>query len=204
MVGSSNPARLLQAHPNAQELLLLPEFASCLAILVVVTALGCETHTSSDGGASGCEPTATPGSSSSSSSGPRVGSSAVAYLPGAGQQQQQQQQQQEEAGGGSSGGSSGARLDSLTPLSCSLFDVLGITKETALYIAGLEKSEGHATLSKLQALVVGYSNLLMYQVSGKLCSSMSVVCGEEPPAVQKSGPSTPHSMLRLTHNACVG
>jgi hypothetical protein len=156
MVGGSSPEKLLQTYPDAAELLLLPEFASCLAILVVVTALGC--GISSDGGAAACEPASTP-SSSSSSGGPGIGSSAPGWLPNASWRQQQQ------AGGGDSSSSSGLRLDSLTPLSYSLLDLLGISKETALHIAGLEKAEGHATLPQLQALAVNYSNLLTYQVS---------------------------------------
>jgi hypothetical protein len=64
------------------------------------------------------------------------------------------------------------RQDSLTALSCCLFDILGVTKETVLQAAGVANSAGLATLGNLQALVSLYSRVLQYQVSrcGAACS----------------------------------
>ena len=78
--------------------------------------------------------------------------------------QEQQQQQQADSSGSSSVPSSGVRLDSLTPLSCSLFDVLGVTKETALLAARVAHSQGHTDLPKFNTLVLVYNSVLNHQV----------------------------------------
>jgi hypothetical protein len=78
--------------------------------------------------------------------------------------QEQQQQQQADSSGSSSVPSSGVRLDSLTPLSCSLFDVLGVTKETALLAAGVAHSQGHTDLPNFNTLMLVYNSVLNHQV----------------------------------------
>jgi hypothetical protein len=75
-----------------------------------------------------------------------------------------QQLQQADSSSSSSGLSNGMRLDSLTPLSCSLFDVLGVTKETALQAAGLAHSQGLTSLFKFKILLASYNGVLNYQV----------------------------------------
>ena len=157
----------LQLYPAASELLLLPESVSCLAIVLVSVLLGLDT--SSDDWLKAAVTTAT-----SSSSTPGVGSSTGRQAPGTGVPQPQQQQQQRRPGnsGGSSSSSSsssgmaaGVRLGSLTPLSCGLFPLLGITKETALQAARLAKAEGLTTLASLDVLVAAYRDVIVHQVS---------------------------------------
>jgi hypothetical protein len=150
-----NTPDMLLACPDTRKLLLMPEFASCIAVLAVAAALGQDS--SKSGGPTG--PAATPGSSSS---GHGAGSSTGGHLPGAGRRRQRQQQ---EADGSSSSTGSG-RLGSLTPLSCSVLDMLGVTKETVLQVAMLEASEGSAALPRLSALTAACTDMLAYQVSG--------------------------------------
>jgi hypothetical protein len=158
----------LQLYPAASELLLLPESVSCLAIVLVSVLLGLDT--SSDDWLKAADTTAT-----SSSSTPGVGSSTGRQAPGTGvpQPQQQQQQRPGNSGGSSSSSSSssssgmaaGVRLGSLTPLSCGLFPLLGITKETALQAARLAKAQGLTTLASLDVLVAAYRDVIVHQVS---------------------------------------
>lgn len=152
----------LQSTPAGRELLLSHDFLSCLAFVLVVTVLGLWLDTSSDGqtGAS-----AIPAVSSSSAAG--VGSST-----GSGRQQQGQ------AGSSSSSGdsiSSSVRLDSVAPLSCSLFDVLGVTKETVVQAARLAGSEGLVTVAEMETLGLAYGCVLKFQVSWRFyCYSYMV------------------------------
>jgi hypothetical protein len=142
----------LQSTPAGRELLLSHDFMSCLAFVLVVTVLGLWLDTSSDGQTGS---SATPAVSSSSAAG--VGSST-----GSGTQQQGQ------AGSISSSGDSirsSVRLDSVAPLSCSLFDVLGVTKETALQAARLAGSEGLVTVAEMETLGLAYGCVLKFQVS---------------------------------------
>jgi hypothetical protein len=147
---------MLQSCPGAKELLLSPDLLPCLAAMSVVAVLGLDMR--SDGGASAA---ATPAGTSSSSG---MGSSMGPHLPG-GQQQQQQQQQ---------AGSSGVLLDSLTPLSCSLFDILGVTKETVLQAGGMAKSERLTKLSDLHSLLLSTVSVLKFQVS-QCCSANTLI-----------------------------
>jgi hypothetical protein len=130
---------LMESSPAGRELLLSPDFLSCLTIALVVTVLGLDI--SSDGG---IEAAATPAASSSSA--PGVESSVGSSSRG-------------------SSLSSGVRLDSLTPLSCSLFDVLGVSKEIALQTAKVAKAAGIATVQQMRALVRRYRSVLGHQVS---------------------------------------
>lgn len=54
----------------------------------------------------------------------------------------------------------------MTPLSCGLFGILGVTKETALQAAQVLKSEGVTALPDVAALASDYIGVLKYQVSG--------------------------------------
>lgn len=78
---------------------------------------------------------------------------------------QQQKARSSSSSGLSSGLSSGARLGSLTPLSCSLFDVLGVSKETVLHLARLVTPTAITTSGSLPTLATAYKSLLKYQVS---------------------------------------
>jgi hypothetical protein len=151
------PDGTLQSCPAASELLQMPEFGSCLAIASVAATLGLDV--SGDDAARGA--------ASSDSDG---GSSTGREVLGAGGPQQPAQQAGSHKGAASrssssSGPGNGVRLDSLTPLSCSLFDILGVTKETALQLAGLAKEEGFNTPAPLQKVLEIYSCVLEYQVS---------------------------------------
>jgi hypothetical protein len=150
----------LQLYPTASELLLLPQLVSCLAIVLVSVLLGLDT--SADDWLKAAVTAAT---SSSSTLG--VGSSTGRQAPGTGVPQQQQQQRPGSSGGSSSsnGMAAGVRLDSLTPLSCGLFRLLGITKETALQAARLAKAQGLTTLVSLDVLVAAYRDVIVHQVS---------------------------------------
>jgi hypothetical protein len=121
-----------------------------------------ELDTSSDGRALASSTAAT-----SSSSATAVNGSTSRRVAGTGMQQQQRQQLGSMRSGGGSGLNSGVGLDSLTPLSCRLFDVdmLGVTKEGVLQVARLAKSEGFTTLSNLNALVTLYCSVFRQQVS---------------------------------------
>jgi hypothetical protein len=152
-------AAILQSCPAANELLLMPEFASCLAIMVVVTFLELDV---SDHGRTGAAATQAASSSrgstdgvGSSSGSDLVGSGTGDPLPRAGRQPPLPPQ----AGG------SGVRLDSLTPLSCGLFEILGVTKETVQQAAGASKTLGLTTEGQLYGLLVCYTSLIEYQVS---------------------------------------
>ena len=131
----------LQSSPAGRQLLLDPDFVSCLAIMLVVTVLGLDTSMRSAAG-NGAAATA---AASSSSSAPGVGSST-----------------------GSSSSSNGVRLDSVTPLSCGLFDILGVGKETVLQAAKVAKSAGLATLPKMCTLASCYHSVSWLQVSACL------------------------------------
>jgi hypothetical protein len=155
VVALAGATMLVPPHPGAEELLLSPELVSCLAILLVVTFLGLDTSSA-----------AGPQSSSGNS---EAGSSTSHQAPST-QQPQQQQASSSSAGsrGGSGGGlANGIQLDSLTPLSCSLFDILGIPKEAAVQFAGLAKSEGRTTVARLAALMQAYREVLVHQVTLK-------------------------------------
>jgi hypothetical protein len=188
--GYDDVPSMLQSCPAASELMQMPELVSCLAIMAVATAMGVDT--SSDMRIR----------TTSSSSG--VGSSTGRKVPGAGRQQQQQQQPAPQAGcdsrssgsgrhGPSSSGctgacssgsgdagsrdsglSNGVRLDSLTPMSCSLFDILGVSKETVVQYATLASSHGLTHVGFLHGSLKIYSSVLEYQVS--VCRQ--VVCRE--------------------------
>jgi hypothetical protein len=121
----------------------MQEFVSCVVVVLLAAALGL--GTSSDDGAAGMPPLA------ASSSAPV--------------RRQQQQQQQQEAEISSRGLSIGMRLDSLTPLSCSLFDVLGVTKETVLHLARLIPPTAITSTGSLPTLAAAYKSLLKHQVS---------------------------------------
>jgi hypothetical protein len=57
------------------------------------------------------------------------------------------------------------RPDSLTPLSCCLFGVLGVTGEAALQAAGFVTSMGIATTRGLSTWVTAYRIVVQHQVS---------------------------------------
>jgi hypothetical protein len=161
-------AAMLRSCPAASELLLLPEFVSCLAIMSVVTVLGLDLTTGSSKGAArvagapASRSSSAPGASCStrSSGGSGIGSGTGRRLPGP----SRQQQQHTSSTSSDSGSSSGVRLDSLTPLSCKLFDILGVRKETALEAARLASSDGLTTLAHMQKDMVCYSSVLRHQV----------------------------------------
>jgi hypothetical protein len=70
------------------------------------------------------------------------------------------------AGNSDGGLSNGVRPGSLTPLSCCLFDILGVTKETALLFARLVGSSYALTSpSQLHGLLKVYNSVIEYQVS---------------------------------------
>jgi hypothetical protein len=156
--GHGDMTSMLQSLPAASELMQMPEFVSCLAIMTVATTLG--VNTSSDGRTSAA---ATPAADSSRGG----GSSASRRVSGAGRQQQLTQQADSSSGaGGSDGGlSNGVRLDSLTPLSCCLFDILGVTQATAVLFAWLASSQGITYPYQLQGLLRIYKRVIKYQVS---------------------------------------
>jgi hypothetical protein len=74
-----------------------------------------------------------------------------------------------------SGLSSGVRMDSLTPLSCGLFDILGVTKETAVELAAFAEYDGLTTLAHLETLLEIYRTVLKHQVS-QYASMCGCVC----------------------------
>ena len=164
-VANIKPA-VLQSRPGAGELLLSPEFVSCLAIALLVVVLALDTSGT-------VAPTVSSSSSSSGSSSSGHRSSHT------GRQRQQQSLHQTGSSSSSSGGSSstssggsssnssrnGVRPDSLTPLSCSLFGVLGVTREAALQAAEFVKSMGIATTRGLSTWVTAYRIVVQHQVS---------------------------------------
>jgi hypothetical protein len=151
--GITKLLRVLQACPTtASELLLSHELLSCLAIMLVVVVVGLDTST--DG--KGAQPLR--------------------------RQQQQQQQGGRSSSSGSDGGGGvnhGVQLDSLTPLSCSLFDILGVTKETVLQAASLAHSWGSTNMSNFETLLAGYKSALNHQADVLMCCGMLVItwCG---------------------------
>lgn len=157
---------MLQSCPSASKLLLLPEFVSCLAIMAAVTVLGLDVSGNMPRAAG---PPAAGSSSVSEEGSSSTRSSADAALqqaaPVAGRRRQQQQQAGSIDNGSSSGLGNGMRLDSLTPLSCTLFDSLGVTKETVLQAARLAKADGLTTTSYLHMYMVIYNSVLGHQVS---------------------------------------
>jgi hypothetical protein len=150
---------MMRSCPAVSELLLSPEIVSCLAITSIMTVLGPDV---SSGDGTGPAATQAASSSSSSSRGPSSGGSA-GRLIAAGRQQQPSSAQ-----GSSSSLGHGVRLDSLTPLSCNLFDILGVNKETALQATRLATSDAAPLNSNLHALVTTYCSVLQYQVSWDL------------------------------------
>jgi hypothetical protein len=149
----------LQSSPAGRALLLSPDYVSCLAIVLAVTVLGLWLDAGSDDGRAGATAPA-----ARSSSAPGVGSSTGA------RRRQQQQQAGGSNGSGSSSGNGGRvrcslRLDSVAPLSCSLFDTLGVTKETVLQAARLAKAERLASVREVESLAMVYGCVLQYQVS---------------------------------------
>jgi hypothetical protein len=160
------PGSMLQSCPAASVLVQMPEFVSCLAIMAVATTLGLDV------------------SGGDTASGAASSSSDMGSSTGTGRQQQEQQAASAATGrrggtsssssGGGGGGSTssssssqsnGMQLDSLTPLSCSLFDILGVTKETVLQLAGLAKAEGCTSPGALRNVVEAYTGVLQHQVS---------------------------------------
>lgn len=131
----------LQEYPAESVVVQMPRFLSCLAIVLVATVL--RLGASSDDG------------------------SVAAAMPAASTSSAHMRQQQQEAGNSSSRGvlSSGAWLESLTPLSCNVFDVLGVTKETVLQLAWLIKPTDITRTLSLPTLVSAYKCVLKYQVS---------------------------------------
>jgi hypothetical protein len=150
---------MLPSLPGTDEMLLSPDLVTCLAIALLVTVVGVDTSSGGDGTTAAT--TAAAGSSNGLTS--RTGR----------QQRQHRQQQQQpllwQAGSDSTSSgsdlSNGVRLDSLTPLSCSLFDVLGVTKEAVLQLASLADGEGLTTKLELDTLASAYMRVLKYQVS---------------------------------------
>jgi hypothetical protein len=153
-------AGTLGSSVAGRQLLLSPAFAPCLTILLLVTVLGLDT---SSAGGSGNAATAAPNSSSV----PGVVSSTALQMPGAGTQQEEQTANSGSSSG--SGVSSGVQVDSLTPLSCSLFDVLGVSKETVQQAAKVAKAKGLTTVDDLRMLVGVYRNVRVQQVSQCVC-----------------------------------
>jgi hypothetical protein len=145
----TDPA-VLQSLPGAAELLLLPEFVSCLAIMLLVAVLGFDTR-----GAATAVAAARPAATSSGTGDPS--SSSV----------QQQQQQAPRQAGSSSGGAldNGVQLDSLTPLSCSLFGVLGVSREGLILAAYLGKAKGITDAPCLTTWLTAYTTWVSQQVS---------------------------------------
>jgi hypothetical protein len=74
-------------------------------------------------------------------------------------------EEQRQAGSRGSGLVSGGRLDSPTPLSCGLFDALGVPKETALQAAMVAQAQGFSTLFNFKVLMASYNSVLDHQVS---------------------------------------
>jgi hypothetical protein len=153
-LGGAEPAKQ-QPCSAARELMQYPELLSCLAIMLVVTVLGLDTG-SGDGAAAAA-------ATSSSGSAIRVPGSNTAA---SGQQQQQQAQQADSSSStGGSCSSTGLRLACLTPLSSSLFDILGVSKGTMLQAARELTPKGVTTLTDVAALLSEYNTVFRYQVS---------------------------------------
>ena len=203
----------LQSCPGASELLLLPEFVSCLALMPVVIVLGLDTSSNNGAGAAATPSTlsgssrsspgrqvlgaarqqqlaqqAVSGSSSSGGSGSSsrggAGSSGRGGASSSGGGRARAGSSSRGAAGNSgssssravssrgSGLSSGVRMDSVTPLSCGLFDILGVTKETAVELAAFAEYDGLTTLAHLETLLEIYRTVLKHQVS-----QYAIMCG---------------------------
>ena len=150
---------VLATLPGAADMLLLPEFVSCLAIVLLVAVLGLNTGVDAAPAASSSR------SIRSSRSGGRS----------SGQQRSRPERQQQTTLASSSGGGDGSsssssnsnsrQLDSMTPLSCSLFGVLGISKDNALQAATLARSMGLTAASSLTTWLTAYMTVVRHQVS---------------------------------------
>lgn len=160
-------AAAVQSCPGAEPLLLSPELVSGMAVMSVVTVLGLDT--SSQVGTGAADAPATRGS--------RRGGGTGRKRPGTrGQQQQNRlpllQQAASGSGGSCSGLSNGVRLGSLTPLSRSLFDILGVAEETMLHAAELGRPTVRTSLEGLQLSLEAFGSLLAYQVSWCLAAGV--------------------------------
>jgi hypothetical protein len=172
----------LQSLPGARELLLCPELVPCLAVTVLVTVLGLDTGlqegtgsgsrsrhaahgaSSSSSSAAGSSRTASSGSSSRSrqaladQSCPQVGSS-TPY---------RQRGNRSSTGSGSSSGrlANGISLDSLSPLSRSLFGLLGVEHGVLLQAASAAKDKWSVnfTPAVFEYLIHPYRFLIEQQV----------------------------------------
>jgi hypothetical protein len=85
------------------------------------------------------------------------------------------------------------QLDSMTPLSCSLFAVLGISKDNALQAATLARSMGLTAASSLTTWLTAYMTVVRHQVSHSEDQLVRLTL----PATQLA---CPHSMLACTQS----
>jgi hypothetical protein len=149
----------LPSCPGANELLLLPEFASCLACMLLVTVLGLDTTTCRGSDSVAAAPAATRRNSKKGSrTSPQVTDT--------------QQQKAVSSGSSVSSGDgsdrtcgNGVSLDSLTPLSCSVFDLLGMSKETALQAAREAKQSKWTAIEFVTMMFSAYTTVVEFQVS---------------------------------------
>jgi hypothetical protein len=146
-----------QSPPGVDDLLLSPELLPFLATMLLVTVSGLQTST---GGSASAAAT----SASAGSRGRGAGSSIGPQLPSS-QLQQCQHAKSSTPAGGYGGSSSGVRVESLSALSCSLFDILGVSKGTAMQAAQLAKSAGLTKLHQMEGFVSIYSHVSNIQVS---------------------------------------
>jgi hypothetical protein len=140
--------RMLQSCPAADSLLLMREFGACLAIMSLAALLALDTSSSS--------------SSNSSSSG--VHRSTGSRRRASRRVQQQQRQASRGGDGSGSGLGAGVRMGSLSPLSRSLFGLLGVSPETMVQLAVQMKSEGDATVRTMGVYMERCRGILKYQV----------------------------------------
>jgi hypothetical protein len=152
----------LQSDSTANELLQSPEFLSCLAVMVVVTVLGLDTSCA-DGASTQTGPMPAHGSNKGMQS--RTGL-----------QDNSAQQAEETASSNCSGVINGMRLDSLTALSRSWFDIQGISVETILQTALLVKSDKSTSLTTARILVTCYRSVLEHQVGRYDVPMMQWLC----------------------------
>ncbi len=61
--------------------------------------------------------------------------------------------------------SNGMRLDCLTPLASSVFDILGVSKQAVMHIAEVAKAEGLTSLADVGSMIACYCRVVQYQVS---------------------------------------
>jgi hypothetical protein len=85
-------------------------------------------------------------------------------------------EEQRQAGSRGSGLVSGGRLDSLTPLSCGLFDALGVPKGTVLHAAMVAHSQGFSTLLNFKIFLASYNSVLDHQVRLGYWSYSTALC----------------------------